>query len=262
MAIETHRRPAGSSAGTGAAPTRLLVVDDQEDIRLPLAAVLERQGFDVRTAADGPQMRARLREGGGFDLVLLDVMLPGEDGLSLCRELQQRHALPVILLTALGETTHRVRGLEAGADDYVAKPFAPAELVARIRTVLRRAHRARDAAPAAPAEAPRPYRVRFDGWVFDLDRRELEHDDGRRIALSAAEHRLLSVFVAKPLTVLTRESLLESTGDGDADHFDRAIDSQVSRLRRKLEKEPRRPRLLKTAWGDGYFFASPVDALP
>lgn len=238
---------------------RLLVVDDQDDIRVPLAAVLERRGFAVRTAAHGMQLRERLREDPACDLVLLDVMLPGEDGISLCRELHERCQLPVILLTALGDTAERVRGLEAGADDYVAKPFAPDELVARIRTVLRRAQRA--TAEPLPRELPAPRRVGFDGWTFEVERRELQHADGRRVSLSAAEHRLLCVFVDRPLSVLSREALLEATASAPCDHFDRAIDTQMSRLRRKLEPEPRRPRLLKTAWGDGYFFASPVERL-
>lgn len=250
--------PIQAKAGTiPTLPAHILVVDDHEDIREPMAAYLLRSGFRVSTAADGAELRGRLDAHEPHDLILLDVMLPGEDGISLCRHVQQRYGTPVILLTAMGETADRVHGLEAGADDYVTKPFAPAELLARIRSVLRRTLREPAAAPAARA----PSCFGFDGWMFDTGRRELRDASGRAVDLSTAEFRLLRVLVSRPHMVLSRERLLELTGDADAEVFDRSIDSQVSRLRRKIEADPRRPRLLKTAWGDGYLFAAAVQVL-
>ncbi|KAF1044714.1 response regulator transcription factor [Xylophilus sp.] len=243
------QRPLPPGAGA-----RILVVDDHADIRDPMAQLLARHGFGAATARDGTELRQRLAAGEAHDLILLDVMLPGEDGIALCRHVQQRTGTPVILLTAMGRPADRVHGLESGADDYVVKPFDPAELLARIRTVLRRSRRAA-AAPAAPSR-----RLGFDGWVFDPDRRELHDPAGRLVELSAAELRLLHAFVRRPHQVLSRELLLELTGDGEADVFDRSIDSQVSRLRRKLEADPRRPRLIKTAWGAGYLLATGVAA--
>ena len=241
---------------------RVLVVDDEADIREPMAQFLKARGFAVSTAPDGAGLHERLaRE--TYDLVLLDVMMPGEDGFTLCRQVQERHGPPVILLTAMGETADRVRGLEMGADDYVVKPFEPSELLARIRTVLRRACRHAFAAQAEaiqiPAAKPAP-RFRFAHWTFDLLQNEVTHEDGRAVALSAGEARLLHAFVTHPHEVLSREKLLDLCADADADVFDRSIDSQMSRLRRKIEVESRKPRLLKTAWGNGYLFAASVQA--
>lgn len=238
----------------GLAPVlpRILVVDDQADIREPMAQFLSARGFSVGTAAGGSGLHERLaRE--PYDLVLLDVMMPGENGLTLCRQLQERQGPPVILLTAMGETADRVRGLETGADDYMVKPFEPSELLARIRSVLRRAAR-HILAPRAVS------RFRFGCWTFDLLQNELVHADGRSVPLSAGESRLLHAFVARPHEVLSRERLLDLCAEAHADVFDRSIDSQISRLRRKVEIEPRRPRLLKTAWGNGYLFAASVEA--
>lgn len=227
------------------------MVDDQAEIREPMAQVLRRHGFAVDTAADGRSMHERLaRE--RYDLVLLDVILPDGSGLALCRRLQQEQGPPVILLTAVSELEQRVRGLDAGAEDYVTKPFEPAELLARIRAVLRRAARPLRLAPAR--------RVRFEDWTFDLLHGELMHEDGRAIGLSAAESRLLKAFIDHPQQVLSRDRLLALCAGAEANVFDRSVDSQVSRLRRKLEAQPRRPRLLKTAWGSGYLFCASVCA--
>ncbi len=238
---------------------RVLVVDDEPDIREPMAQFLTARGFDVDTAADGQAMQARLA-GAHFDLVLLDVVMPGEDGFSLCQQMQDRQGPPVILLTGLGSIAQRVRGLEMGADDYLVKPFDPSELLARMRTVLRRAVRA-----VRPAVQRAAARLRFGEWVFDPLQAELLHGDGRAVSLTAAESRLLQVFLSQPQQVLSRDQLLDlcaqaSTTETPAmnDVFDRSIDSQVSRLRRKVEADPRRPRLLKTAWGNGYMFSAPV----
>ncbi len=233
---------------------RILVVDDHAEIREPMAELLERRGFQAGTAADGREMKIRLASD-PYDLVLLDVMLPDESGFALCRQLQAQSGPPVILLTAVGETAQRVEGLEAGAEDYVVKPFEPAELLARIRTVLRRVARPLKPVDRLPAA---DQRVRFDDWTFDPLRSDLSHADGRVIALTTAESRLLMAFVRHPGEVLSRDRLLDLCAGADADVFDRSIDSQVSRLRRKLEVQPRRPRLLKTAWGSGYLFSATV----
>jgi len=232
--------------------SRILVIDDHADIRDPLAAYLRRHDLEVLTAVDAASARVLLAEY-AIDLVVLDVMLPGEDGLSLCRHLAATTATPVILLTAMANQADRVAGLEIGADDYVVKPFDPRELVARIKGMLRRRARATTAA--------RTRSYRFGQWTLDLDRRELVDATGAPAALSGFEFRLLSVLVERAGTVLSRDELLELTRDGEVQNFDRSIDSQVSRLRKKLEHDPRRPRLLKTSWGDGYVFTADVTLL-
>jgi len=234
-------------------PTCVLVVDDHQDIRESLAAYLQRQGLKVVTATDAGVARARLRQH-KIDLIVLDIMLPGEDGLSLCRHLTQATNTPVILLTAMASQADRIVGLETGADDYVIKPFDPRELIARIKAVLRRIGRA----AALPRQARR---YAFDGWMLDLDKRELQNPEGETVTLSKAEFRLLEVMVERPGTVLSRDQLMDLTRGDDAQTFDRSIDSQVSRLRKKLENDPRRPSLLKTSWGDGYVFTADVRAL-
>jgi two-component system OmpR family response regulator len=247
----------------------LLVVDDHADIREPLTTYLQRQGFAVHAAADAVAARQLLQARPGIQLVVLDVMLPGEDGLSLCRDLRGGGGPPVILLTAKAASADRVAGLEQGADDYVVKPFDPPELVARIRNVLRRVGGAVAARPdtawsdAARVPAPRPaHRYSFDRWVFDRDRQEVQGAQGERIALSTAEARLLAVLLRHPRQVLDRERLLELMHEGEtAQVFDRSIDTQISRLRRKIESDPRRPALVKTAWGNGYLLAADVSVL-
>lgn len=250
--------PLSDAQGPGAAATRLrvLVVDDHADIREPLAHWLQRQGFDVATAADARQMRHLLRHQ-PFDVIVLDIMLPDGDGLSLCREVAATLGTPVILLTARATPPERVAGLEAGADDYVVKPFDPAELAARIRTVRRRDVRVpRPTAPHGTAS-----RLSFDGWLFDTLRRELRDPRGQLVLLSDMEHQLLCALVAHPHTVLTRDRLLDLMHGSDTGVFDRAVDTQISRLRRKLEADPRRPRLIKTARSNGYLFVADVQTL-
>ncbi len=235
----------------------ILVVDDHPDIRQSLAAYLTRQGMAVTTAADAGEAGALLARH-RFDLIVLDVMMPGEDGLSLCRRIVGTIATPVILLTAMHTSADKVAGLESGADDYIVKPFDPPELVARIHSVLRRWRRTSEAAPPA---ADAVGRYAFDDWVLDIERHELADRCGRVVALSTAEYRLLRVLVEHPGTVLSRDRLLDLIGSGDALTFDRSIDSQVSRLRKKLEPDPRHPGLLKTVWGNGYLFAAAVTSL-
>ena len=235
---------------TDAAPTRLLLVDDEASLREPLAEYLTRQGFAVRQAEDAAKARSALLEETP-DLVLLDIMMPGEDGLSLCRHLTEAKHLPVILLTARGEAMDRIVGLEIGADDYVPKPFEPRELVARIRSVLRRSTRS-----ASTPEEDALYE--FDGWRLNPLKRKLIDPEGTVVPISSAEFRLLVAFVAHPRQVLDRDRLLDMVQGREAHLFDRAVDNQVSRLRRKMEVDSRDPKLIQTVWGGGYRLAADV----
>ena len=239
---------------TDAAPTRLLLVDDEASLREPLAEYLTRQGFVVSQAEDAAKARTALLDEAP-DLVLLDIMMPGEDGLSLCRHLTEARHLPVILLTARGEATDRIVGLEIGADDYVPKPFEPRELVARIRSVLRRATR-----PTATSEEDSPYE--FDGWRLEPLKRKLSDPSGNVVPISSAEFRLLVAFLNHPRQVLDRDRLLDMVQGREAHLFDRAVDNQVSRLRRKMEDDSRDPKLIQTVWGGGYRLAADVRRLP
>jgi two-component system OmpR family response regulator len=233
------------------ASPKVLLVDDEATLREPLAEYLTRQGFLVTAAASAAEARSRLREEEP-DLVLLDIMMPGEDGLSLCRHLVESRHMPVILLTARGEATDRIVGLEIGADDYVVKPFVPRELAARIRSVLRRA--------ARPASAPIPENeiLTFEGWRLDPLKRRLTDPEGAAVAISSVEFRLLMAFVEHPRQVLDRDRLLDMVQGREAHLFDRAVDNQVSRLRRKIEVDSRNPQLIQTVWGGGYMLAADV----
>jgi two-component system OmpR family response regulator len=234
------------------ATPHILVVDDHKDIRDLLGRYLDKNGLRVTTARDAAHARRALKAA-GVDLVVLDIMMPGEDGLALCRHLRETSNTPVILLTAMAEETDRVVGLEIGADDYVTKPFNPRELLARIKAVLRRAQ----SLPPG-RDVPGEGRVGFDRWTLDLDRRELVDDEGVMTPLSTGEYRLLAVFVEHPGRVMSRDQLLDLTQGRNAVAFDRSIDNQVSRLRRKIERDPRDPALIKTVWGGGYSFAVTV----
>ena len=232
----------------------ILVVDDHRDIRDLLARFLTKHGLRA-SVADSAAAARRALQASDVDLVVLDIMMPGEDGLSLTRSLRETKDIPVILLTAMGEETDRIVGLEVGADDYVSKPFNPRELLARIKAVLRRAQtlpRARETALG---------RLAFDRWILDLGRRELVDEKNVSVALSSGEFRLLAALLERPGMVLTRDQLLDLTRGRSAQPFDRSIDNQVSRLRKKIERDPRTPQLIKTAWGDGYTFAGEVKAL-
>ena len=233
-----------------AATIRLLLVDDEAALREPLADYLVHQGFSVTEAASAAQARSLLKAELP-DLVLLDIMMPGEDGLSLCRHLAEAHAIPTILLTAKGEATDRIVGLEIGADDYVVKPFEPRELVARIRLVRRRS--TKGAAPAADDEL-----FEFEGWQLDPLRRRLSDPAGAMVSISSAEFRLLLAFLEHPRQVLDRDRLLDMVQGREAHLFDRAVDNQVSRLRRKIEADNRNPVLIQTVWGGGYMLAADV----
>lgn len=231
-------------------PIKLLLVDDEASLRTPLADYLTRQGFAVRQAADAAKARSDLQDETP-DLVLLDIMMPGEDGISLCRHLVETKKIPVIFLTAKGEATDRIVGLEIGADDYVVKPFEPRELVARIRTVLRRAARQPDLQQVDAM-------YEFDGWVLDPLKRRLNDPEGTVVPISSAEFRLLTAFLDHPRQVLDRDKLLDMVQGREAHLFDRAVDNQVSRLRRKMEEDSRDPKLIQTVWGGGYRLAADV----
>jgi two-component system OmpR family response regulator len=233
----------------------LLVVDDERSIREPLAAYLRKNGFRVTQAEDAAAARARLAAY-GIDLVILDIMMPGEDGLSLCRHLRAAGDLPIILLTARAEDTDRILGLEMGADDYVLKPFNPRELVARIKAVLRRA-----GSGEVRQRAPETASYGFGGWVLKAGERTLIDRDGLSVPLSTGEFNLLLALVTHPRQVLTRDQLLDLTQGREAAAFDRSIDNQVSRLRRKIEPKGQEPALIKTVWGGGYTLACDVTRL-
>ena len=232
---------------------QLLVVDDHREIRDLLKRFLEQHGYQVQGVADGNAMRQYLTHQQP-DLIILDLMLPGDDGLTLCRELRgQGNDVPIIMLTAVGEETDRIIGLEMGADDYLPKPFNPRELLARIKAVLRR-----QSLGTAPAAIEAVKLLHFDRWTLDLARRELCDDQGLTVSLSTAEFDLLRVFTQQPHHVLSRDQLLDLARGREAQAFDRAIDTLVSRLRRKLERDSKHPQLIKTIWGGGYLLAADV----
>ena len=233
----------------------LLLVDDERSIREPLAQYLIKQGFRVTQAGDAAAARTRLTAY-AIDLVILDIMMPGEDGLSLCRHIRATSETPVILLTARAEETDRIVGLEMGADDYVVKPFSPRELATRVRVVLRRA-----SAGGTRQHAPEAGSYAFAGWVLKSGERALVDRDGVSVPLSTGEYNLLLALVTRPRQVLTRDQLLDLTQGREAAAFDRAIDNQVSRLRRKIELDSRVPEIIKTVWGGGYTLAAEVTRL-
>lgn len=230
---------------------RILVVDDQPDIREALGAHLERSGFSVTLAASATSARSRI-ESDPFDLVVLDIMMPGEDGLSLCRHLRETQNLPVILLTALTDETDRIVGLELGADDYVTKPFNPRELVARIKAVLRRTQSPGNLSPASHLK-------HFGTWALNPHKGELTDKDGVIVPLSAGEIQLLTVFLDNCDSVLTRDELIDLTKGRDALPFERSVDNMISRLRRKIEPNPKEPIYIRTVWGGGYRFVTQSD---
>ncbi|MEN5092085.1 response regulator [Pseudomonas protegens] len=232
--------------------SRLLIVDDDIEVLALLKKFFVQQGYQVAVATDGASLWAAL-EREVPDLIILDLMLPGDNGLTLCQRLRQQHATPVIMLTAMGELSDRVVGLEMGADDYLSKPFDARELLARVRAVLRRAGEVRPVS----ADVPRPL-IKFADWQLDLTRRELRSPDQVMIPLSAGEFDLLLVFVEHPQRILTREQLLDLARGQAHDAFDRSIDVQVSRLRRKLEFDTKRPAMIRTVRNGGYLFTPSV----
>ncbi len=231
----------------------ILVVDDDREIRDLLGKFLERQRLRVTTARDGKEAR-RAFTNGHFQLVVLDLMLPGESGMELARWLRTETKVPIIMLTAMAEETDRIIGLEFGADDYVTKPFNPRELLARIRAVLRRTGDAEERAADHGAKA-----YNFSGWVLETARRRLLDPSGVEVALTGGEYDLLVALLDRPNRVLTRDMLLDLLRGRQAGPFDRAIDVAVSRLRRKLEDDGRNSQLIKTVRGGGYVLSTPVE---
>jgi two-component system OmpR family response regulator len=230
----------------------ILVVDDDREIRELLSRFLEKQGMRVTAARDAREAR-KAWPLGRYHLVVLDLMMPGEPGLDFARWLRSQSDVPIVILTAMGEETDRIVGLELGADDYVAKPFNPRELLARIRAVLRRAS-GEGAAKEPPAKV-----IRFAGWTLEPGRRRLLNPDGAEVSLTGGEYELLLVLVERPNRVLTRDMLMDLLRGRQAGPFDRAIDVAVSRLRRKLEDDGRNPTLIKTVRGGGYVLAATVE---
>jgi len=230
----------------------ILIVDDDRDIRDLLSEYLQKQGYRASVAADGRAMRTVLARAEP-DLIVLDLMLPGDDGLVLCREVRAQSDIPIIILTARGEEVDRIVGLEMGADDYLAKPFSPRELLARIKSILRRTR-------ALPSNL-KPDQARllhFAGWTLEVATRNLLSPEGIAIALSGTDYKLLRIFLDHPNRVLTRDQLIDMTQSRDAGPFDRSIDLQVSRLRRRLNDNPKEPGIIKTARGEGYVLAAEV----
>lgn len=232
----------------------ILIVDDERDIRESLCSHLNRNGFPSEVASDAAEARLRLSDG-DVDIVILDIMMPGEDGLSLCRYLRETSEIPIILLTALADDTDRIVGLEIGADDYVTKPFNPRELIARIKAVLRRTK-------GGEAQRNIVRKFAFEDWVFDLEQSELtRREDGVIIALSSGEAAILKVFLDHPGETLSRDDLMNMTRGRETLPFERSIDNTISRLRRKVEQDPADPRLIKTVWGGGYRLVGDVRGL-
>jgi len=233
----------------------ILLVDDEASLREPLAEYLIKQGYKVQQASDASVARSLLNAY-DFDIALLDIMMPGEDGLSLCRFVTDKTDIPVIFISAKTEETERIIGLELGADDYITKPFSPRELVARIKVILRRAERG----------GPKPLGTsgggyQFSGWTLKSDKRSLIDADGVNVSLSTGEYQMLLALVSRAGKVLNRDQLLDITQGREAHAFDRAVDNQISRLRRKIESDPKNPEIIKTVWGGGYMLAGEVKSL-
>lgn len=235
------------------AQPHILVVDDHQEIRELVQIFLSDHGYRVSTAANGVEMKKTLSTA-AIDLIVLDLMMPGEDGLTLCRNLRAESNIPILMLTAMGEETDRIIGLEMGADDYLSKPFNPRELLARIKAILRRADSAYE---RTSLEAPEY--LTFLGWRLQPAARELIDPNQVLVPLSTAEFTLLIAFATHPGRVLSRDQLLDLARGRDTQAFDRAIDTLVSRLRRKLNDEPRNPQIIKTVRGGGYLFAPKVE---
>ncbi len=235
--------------------SHIAVVDDDDDIRSSLAKYLQKHGFRVSVAADGDELK-QLLASASVDLLILDIMLPGDDGLTICRRVQESRQIPTIFLTALAEDIDRIVGLELGADDYVTKPFNPRELLARIKSVIRRSQML----PNTPRTAKGV--VSFDRWRFDFSRKEVVGLDGVVVRLSSGEHLVLTSLIEHAGSTLSRDQLLDMTKGREAQLFDRSIDNVISRLRRKLESDPKHPQIIQTQWGDGYAFAADLESTP
>jgi len=230
----------------------ILVVDDDREIRTMLSDYLDKNGLTATAVGDGAATRRALREA-DYDLIVLDLMLPHESGLEICREIRATSDIPIIMLTALGEEVDRIVGLEVGADDYMAKPFSPRELLGRIRAVLRRTTR-----NATPVSTPAARAYRFGDWTLDLEERDLKSADGDTVELTGAEFRLIAFLLERAPQVVTRRDLMRELRGREHDPFDRSIDVQISRLRQKLKRRDDEPQLIKTVYGEGYVVGVPV----
>jgi len=235
-------------------PEHILIVDDDAEIRSLLSDYLRKNGYRTTAVAEGKGMLAALDKG-RVDLIVLDLMLPGEDGLVLCRNLRARSDIPVIMLTARGEDMDRILGLEMGADDYLPKPFNPRELLARIKSILRRAN-----ALPGNTETGEAARVHFAGWELDMISRQLVSPKGVVVPLSGSEYRLLRIFLNHPNRVLNRDQLMDLMQGRETDPFERSIDVQVSRLRHRLADDAKEPTIIKTVRGEGYILSAQVEA--
>jgi two-component system OmpR family response regulator len=255
--VLSSSRPSERLTMTAKTSDHILIVDDDREIRELLTTYLVKNGMRVVGVPTGRHMRAALEEHGAFDLIVLDLMLPGEDGIALCRDLRsgKHKAIPILMLTARNEEADRILGLEMGADDYLAKPFAARELLARIKAVLRRTRMLPPNLQISEAGQV----LAFGDWRLDTVARHLLDREGTAIALSGAEYRLLRVFIDHPQRVLNRDQLLNLTQGRDADLFDRSIDLLVSRLRQRLGDEAREPVYIKTVRSEGYVFSVPVE---
>ncbi|MDB2410458.1 response regulator [Pseudomonadales bacterium] len=249
----------------------LLVVDDNPEIRESLTQYLEKNGFSVDQAADAAEARVQLDKT-SYELIILDVMMPGEDGLSLCRFIHESIKTPIILLTAMGEETDRIVGLELGADDYLTKPFNPRELLARIKAIFRRAALIEENAESSnttnkQSTEQESETYSFGDWILDVGQQQLSHKSAEKNAvnseepqtLSTGEFRLLMAFLEHPKRILSRDQLLDIVSNRSLVAFDRSIDNQISRLRKKIEADPKQPKYIKTVWGGGYNFGYAVN---
>ncbi len=234
--------------------THILLVDDEASLREPLAEYLTKQGFRVQQASDASQGRS-VMNAFNFDIILLDIMMPGEDGLSFCRHVRENTQTPVIFISAKGEELDRIVGLELGADDYVTKPFSPRELVARIKVVLRRTSGGNGVTQGSGSI------YQFSGWTLKTDQRSLIDSEGVTVPLSSGEYQMLLALLSRAGQVLNRDQLLDITQGREAHAFDRAVDNQISRMRRKIEADPKNPEIIKTVWGGGYVLAGDVKIL-
>lgn len=233
--------------------THILVVDDDREITQLLDAYLTRNQFRVSSAHNGEQMMARL-DRNEIDLIVLDIMMPGDDGFTLCKKLRAHSDIPIIMLTAGSDETDRIIGLELGADDYMTKPFNPRELLARIKAVMRRLEDRQQNAP------PRAEQLSFGVWTLDVQKRQLRHDRGEVIALNGADYDLLQIFLQHPGEIISRESLFQRLKGRELSPYDRSIDVQISRLRHKLNDDGRSPQLIRTVRGQGYILTTDVEA--
>jgi two-component system, OmpR family, response regulator len=243
----------GASGGDLPPAAHVLICDDDGELRQLLSAFLQGQGYAATVAADGRELARLVRSGKTVDLVILDIMLPGQSGLDICRDLRATSTVPILMLTARGDETDRIVGLEMGADDYMSKPFSPNELLARVKAMLRRARMSSTGSQTGKLRA-----FEFEGWRLDLARRELRNPTGVIIDLSAGEYDLLLAFLEAPQRVLSREQLLDEARNKTTSPFDRAIDVQLSRLRRKIDISEDGESFIKTVRGAGYMFVPSV----